>query len=86
VKDSFPLPRIDDVLDNLGNDKCMTHVDLRSAYDQVRMSNDGPQDDSIVATAFQGLTPKGSSCLLEMLVMGFGLCTAPAAFSDFPNL
>jgi hypothetical protein len=45
------------------------------------MSDDGPSDDSIAATAFQGLTPNGSPCLLEMLVMGFGLCNAPATFT-----
>ena len=45
----------------------MTHLDLRSTYNQVRMSDDDPQDDSIDATAFQGLTPNAASCLLEML-------------------
>jgi len=85
VKDSFPLPRIDDLLDKLRSARCMTHLDLRSAYNQVRMSDDGPQDDSIAATAFQGLTPNGASCLLEMLVMGFGLCNAPATFSRLMN-
>ena len=74
MKDSFPLPRIDDLLDKLRSSKCMTHLDLRTPYNQVRMSDDGPQDDSIVATAFQGLTPNAASCLQEMLVMGFGLC------------
>jgi len=82
VKDSFPLPRIDNLFDKLRSAKCMTHLDLRSAYNRVRMSNDGPQDYSIVATAFQGLTPNGASCLLmEMLVMGFSICNAPATFS-----
>ena len=38
VKDSFPLPRIDDLLDKLlRSAKCMTHLDPRSAYNQVRM-------------------------------------------------
>ena len=45
------------------------------------MSDDGPTDDSIVATAFQGLTPSGAPCFLEMLVMGFGLFNAPVTFT-----
>ena len=81
VRDSFPLPRIDDLIDKLRDARCITHIDLRSAYNQVRMSDDGPSDDSIAATAFQGLTPNGAPCLLEMLVMGFGLCNAPATFT-----
>ena len=47
----------------------MTHFNLISAYNQVRMFDDGPTDDSIVATAFQGLTPSRDSCLLGMLVI-----------------
>jgi hypothetical protein len=49
------------------------------------MSDDGPQDDSIVATAFQGLTPNGASCLLEMVDIGFGLFNAPATFFRLMN-
>ncbi len=45
------------------------------------MSDDGPSDDSIAATAFQGLAPNGAPCLLEMLVMRFGLCNSPATFT-----
>ncbi len=45
------------------------------------ISNDGPTDDSFAATTFQGLNPSGASCLLEMLVMGFGLCNALATFT-----
>jgi len=81
VRDSFPLPRIDDLIDKLRELRCITHLDLRSAYNQVRMSDDGPTDDSISATAFQDLTPNGAPCLLEMLVMGFGKCNAPPTFT-----
>ena len=78
---SFSLRRIDDLIDKLKDATCITHLDLRSPYNQVRMSDDGPSDDSIVATTFQDLTPNGSPCLLEMLVMGFGLCNTPATFT-----
>ena len=60
VKDSFPLPRTDDLLAKLRNAKCMTHLDLRSTYNQVRISDVGPQDDSIAETTSQGLTPNGA--------------------------
>jgi hypothetical protein len=68
VKYSFPLPRIDDLVYQLRDATCITHLDLRTTYNQVRMLNDSPSDDSIVATSFQGLTPNGSPCLLEMLL------------------
>ena len=45
------------------------------------MSNVGPTDDSIDATIFQGLNPSGAPCLLEMMVMRFGLCNARATFT-----
>ena len=85
MKDSFPLPRIDDILDKLRNAKWMAYLDFRSAYNQVRMSDDGLQDDPTAAIAFKGLTPNGASCLLEILVMRFGLCSAPATFSRLMN-
>jgi hypothetical protein len=81
VKNSFPLPRIDDLIDTLRDANCITQLHLRSAYNKVRMSDDGPTDDSIDATTFQGLTPNGAPCLLEILVMGFGLCNAPSTFT-----
>ncbi len=81
VKDSFPLPRIDDLIDQLKDATCITHLDLRSSYTNIRMPDDGPSDDSVAATTFQGLTRNGSPCLLEMLVMGLGLCNAPATFT-----
>jgi len=57
VKDPFPLPRIDYLIDKLREANCITHLNLRSAYNQVKMSDDGPTDDSIATTSFQGLTP-----------------------------
>jgi hypothetical protein len=35
VKDSFPLPRIADLIDQLKDATCITHLDLRSTYNQV---------------------------------------------------
>ena len=42
VEGYFPLPRIDDLPDKLRHAKCMTYLDLRSAYNQARISDDGP--------------------------------------------
>jgi hypothetical protein len=81
VRDSFSPPRIYDLIDKLREARCITHLDLQSAYNQVRMSNDGPTADSIESTAFQGLTPNSAPWWLEMLVMEFGSCNAPASFT-----
>lgn len=85
VKDAYPLPRIDELLEELRTAKCITHLDLQQGYNQIRMSDEGPDDQSIPATAFQGVTPSGAPCLLEYLVMPFGLCNAPATFSRMMN-
>ena len=69
------------MIDKLREANYITHLDLRSAYNQVRMSDDGPPDYSIVATTFQGLTPNEAPCLFEMSVMGFGLCNDPTSFT-----
>ncbi len=79
-RDSFHLPRIADLIDKFREARCITHLDLRSAYNQARMLNDSPTNDSMLAIAFQGLTPNGAPCLLEMLAMGFGVCNALATF------
>jgi hypothetical protein len=52
VKDSLPLPRIDDLIGQLKDATYITHLDLRSSYNKVRMPNDSPSDDSITATSF----------------------------------
>ena len=44
VKDLFHLPRIEDLIDKLREANCITHLDLESAYNQVKISHDGSTD------------------------------------------
>ena len=68
--DVFPLPRMDDLLDQLGQFKFFSTLDLASGYWQVKM-----HPDSREKTAF--ITHQG---LYELKVMPFGLRNAPAVF------
>ena len=68
--DNFPLPRIEDNLEQLGRSKYCSTLDLSAGYWQIRM-----KADSREKTAFT--TPQG---LFEFLVMPFGLTNAPAVF------
>ncbi|KAH9084215.1 hypothetical protein Ae201684P_020467 [Aphanomyces euteiches] len=70
VKDSYPMPRIDDLLDVLGRAKLFSTMDIASGYWNVPMAK-----DSIEKTAF---TCKYG--LYEWLVMPFGLCNAVPCF------
>ena len=68
--DLFPLPRIDDLLDELGKAKYFSTLDLAAGYWQIRV-----QPDSRENTAF--ITHQG---LYEFKVMPFGVMNAPAVF------
>ena len=75
IKNSYPLPRIDDILDQLATYKVFSKIDLRSGYHQIRLS-----PESIPLTAFN--TRYGHN---EFTVLPFGLCNAPATFMDLMN-
>ena len=70
VKNRYPLPRIDNLFDQLQGAKCFSTLDLRSGYPQVRI----PEEDAH-ETAF--ITPQG---LFDFRVLCFGLCNAPMTF------
>ena len=70
IKDSYPLPRIDDSLDALAGSEWFSTLDLASGYWQVEVDeSDRPK------TAFTT-----GSGLFQFTVMPFGLCNAPATF------
>ena len=70
VKDSYPLPRMDDLFDILRGAEWFSVIDMKSGFGQVEMHPDDKEKTAFCTTGG----------LWQYNVMPFGLCNAPATF------
>jgi len=75
IKNRYPLPRIDDLMDQLVGARVFSKIDLRSGYHQIKV-----KDEDMQKTAFS--TRYGH---YEYSVMPFGVTNAPGVFMEYMN-